>query len=446
MSDLNTGATQGASGGSILDQAGSWLSGQWDKALHAVADNNDVSQALHGAGALANHVGMTGAGKWLNAAGDGVSTGEYNALNAVTGAVKSTASMAYNLSPQGYFNAAAKAAGFQVDPDGPDADKVLKPLANTVVSAAKTAAPYALRYAEGDPTVGPELAQKAGDAAYDRYVKPFAQNDPETGFNHLFGDAGTVTGVAATFAATDGLGEMANVGRVGELSTLGEDAATLASRTGGALDKAETALKPPPKLELPKAETPAAAEQTAPTLRADYTLNPDGTVTGPRGGLYQPTGVKDATGNTLYTEQASGSTLYRLDGNGATSLRPSWQQSEIDVGADLGSNYRSQISFRSGKEVDYGTEGSVRPEYVSKDLKTSIEVKNYNLGSNANELVNNVAQQAIERSRNLPSGMEQNVVIDTRGQIVSQQSMDSIIDGIVQKSNHIIQPTAITFK
>lgn len=254
MSDLNTGATQGASGGGILDQAGSWLSGQWDKALHAVADNNDVSQALHGAGALANHVGMTGTGKWLNAAGDGVSTGEYNALNAVTGAVKSTASMAYNLSPQGYFNAAAKAAGFQVDPDGPDAGKVLKPLANTVVNAAKTAAPYALRYAEGDPTVGPELAQKAGDAAYDRYVKPFAQNDPETGFNHLFGDAGTVTGVAATFAATDGLGEMANVGRVGELSTLGEDAATLSSRAGGMLERT------PPKLETPETIAPETVQ------------------------------------------------------------------------------------------------------------------------------------------------------------------------------------------
>jgi HNH/ENDO VII superfamily nuclease with conserved GHE residues len=280
MSDLNTGATQGASGGDILDKAGSWLSSQWDKALHAAADNNDVSQALHGAGALADHVGMTGTGKWLNAAGDGVSTGEYKALNAVTDAVKSTGSMAYNLSPQGYFNAAAKAAGFQVDPHGPDAGKVLKPLANTVVNAAKTAAPYALRYAEGDPTVGPELAQKAGDAAYDRYVKPFAQNDPETGFNHVFGDAGTVAGVAATFAATDGLGELSNVGRVGELSTLGDDAATLASRAGGTLDKAETALQPaasaPADLHPVNTGSPTTVQPLNPGTR--FYVRPDGEV------------------------------------------------------------------------------------------------------------------------------------------------------------------------
>jgi hypothetical protein len=444
MSDLNTGAAQSASGGSLLDQAGSWLSGKWDQAMHAVANNNDVSTALHGAASLANKAGMSETGKWLDAAGDGVSAGEYNAMNAVTGAVKSTASMAYNLSPQGYINAAAKAAGFQSDPDGPDAGKVLKPLAHSVVSAAKAAAPYLERYAEGDPTVVPELAQKAGSAAYDRYVKPFTQNDPETGFNHVFGDAGTAAGVAATFAATDGLGEAANVGRVGELSTLGEDTAPLISRGSTTLEHT------PPKLELPKPEPegePAApAGQSAPTLRADYKLNPDGTVTGPRGGVYKPTGAKDAAGNTLYTEQASGSTLYRLDGNGATSLRPSWQQSEIDVGTDLGSNYRSQISFQNGKEVDYGTEGSVRPEYVSKDLTTSIEVKNYNLGNNANDLVNNVSQQAIDRAANLPKGMEQHVVIDTRGQLVSQQTMDQIVDGIVQKSKHTIQPTSITFK
>ncbi len=261
MSDLNTGATQGASGGSLLDQAGSWLSGKWDQAMHAVADNNDVSQALHGAGALANKVGMTETGKWLNAAGNGVSTGEYNALNAVTGAVKSTASMAYNLSPQGYFNAAAKAAGFQVDPNGPDAGKVLKPLANSIVSAAKTAAPYLERYAEGDPTVGPELAQKAGNAAYDRYVKPFTEDDPETGFNHVFGDAGTVAGVAATVVATDGIGEAANVGRVGELSTLGEDGAALTSRAGRTLEHAPPETAAPEGVSAPR--TPSPGSETA---------------------------------------------------------------------------------------------------------------------------------------------------------------------------------------
>jgi hypothetical protein len=250
MSDLNTGAAQGASGGDWLDKAGNWLSGQWNKAMHAAADNNDVSQALHGAGALADKMGMSGAGKWLNAAGDGVSTGEYNALNTVTGAAKSLGSMAYNLSPQGYINAAAKAAGLPVDPHAPDAGAVLKPMASTITHAVKTAAPYALRYAEGDPTLAPELAGKAADAAYDRYVKPFATNDPETGFNHLFGDAGTAAGVIGTAALTDGIGEMGDLGLAGRLGTLGEDGAPLATRGGSLLERT------PPKIEAPEPTVP----------------------------------------------------------------------------------------------------------------------------------------------------------------------------------------------
>jgi len=254
MSDLNTGSAQGASGGSFLDKAGNWLSGEWDKALHEAADNNGVSTALHGAGALADHLGAHEAGKWLNAAGDGVSSGEYNALNTVTSAAKSTVSMAYNLSPEGYLNAAAKAVGLPSDPNGPDAGKVLKPMASTIAHAAKTAAPYALRYAEGDPTVVPELAGKAGNAAYDRYVKPFTQNDPETGFNHVFGDAGTAAGVIGTAALTDGIGDMGDVGLAGKLSTLGEDGAPLAGRGGSLLERS------PPKIEAPETTAPESVQ------------------------------------------------------------------------------------------------------------------------------------------------------------------------------------------
>jgi filamentous hemagglutinin len=61
-------------------------------------------------------------------------------------------------------------------------------------------------------------------------------------------------------------------------------------------------------------------------------------------------------------------------------------------------------------------------------------------------LINNVAQQAIQRADNLPSGMEQQIVIDMRGQTVTDAQKVSIIQGIVQKSNGIISPTAIQFK
>ncbi|WP_282183136.1 hypothetical protein [Photorhabdus hindustanensis] len=42
-------------------------------------------------------------------------------------------------------------------------------------------------------------------------------------------------------------------------------------------------------------------------------------------------------------------------------------------------------------------------------------MKNYNIATNKNGLINNVARQAIERQKNLPAGMRQEVVIDIRG-------------------------------
>ncbi|MFD0707372.1 hypothetical protein [Photorhabdus akhurstii] len=61
-------------------------------------------------------------------------------------------------------------------------------------------------------------------------------------------------------------------------------------------------------------------------------------------------------------------------------------------------------------------------------------------------MINNVARQAIERQKNLPAGMEQRIVIDVRGQIVSAAQEDAIIRGVVQKSGGIIKPTDIQFK
>ncbi|WP_250150890.1 hypothetical protein [Photorhabdus akhurstii] len=73
-------------------------------------------------------------------------------------------------------------------------------------------------------------------------------------------------------------------------------------------------------------------------------------------------------------------------------------------------------------------------------------MKNYNIATNKNGLINNVARQAIERQKNLPAGMRQEVVIDIRGQHVTQRQKDTIIQGIVQKSNGAISPTDIGFK
>lgn len=129
----------------------------------------------------------------------------------------------------------------------------------------------------------------------------------------------------------------------------------------------------------------------------------------------------------------------------ATASRPSHRQSEIDVGKDLGDGWREQVSFKDGKEVPYGTKGGVRPDWCQGNV-CSVEVKNYNITTNQSGLINNVSKQAIERQKNLPAGMRQEVVIDIRGQKVTPIQEDAIIKGIIQKSNGAIKPTDIQFK
>jgi hypothetical protein len=87
--------------------------------------------------------------------------------------------------------------------------------------------------------------------------------------------------------------------------------------------------------------------------------------------------------------------------------RPSSRQSEKDVGSDLGPGHDPQVSYEDGHQVSYGTGGSVRPDFVTQDGSLSSEVKNYNIATN---------------------------------------QIASIRQGIVQKSNGLISPNAITFK
>ncbi|MBB3212344.1 hypothetical protein FHW67_001624 [Herbaspirillum sp. Sphag1AN] len=129
----------------------------------------------------------------------------------------------------------------------------------------------------------------------------------------------------------------------------------------------------------------------------------------------------------------------------AATSRPTPRQSEIDVGADLPPGARPQVSFKNGQEVPYGTSGSVRPDYCLGNV-CSVEVKNYNIATNSNGLVNNVSQQAIDRAANLPAGMTQTVVIDIRGQTVATQQLDAIRLQIVQRSNGAVSPNNIRFK
>ena len=93
----------------------------------------------------------------------------------------------------------------------------------------------------------------------------------------------------------------------------------------------------------------------------------------------------------------------------------------------------------------YGTAGSVRPDWCIGSV-CSVEVKNYKIATNQQGLINNVSKQALQRAENLPQGMQQQVVIDIRGQVVTDAQKNAVIKGIVQKSKGALTPTDIRFK
>ena len=97
--------------------------------------------------------------------------------------------------------------------------------------------------------------------------------------------------------------------------------------------------------------------------------------------------------------------------------------------------FRTQVSFKDGVEVPYGTRGSTRPEAYREGL--SVEVKNYNLQTSQgrSNLVRNVSRQTQHRAQNLPANTVQQVNIDVRGQSVSRAQLNKMVDRIVERSN-----------
>lgn len=86
--------------------------------------------------------------------------------------------------------------------------------------------------------------------------------------------------------------------------------------------------------------------------------------------------------------------------------------------------------------MKYGTKGSVRPDFYKTG--SSIDVKNYNIenASRRNNLVRNIAKQYQQRIGNLPSGTRQTVLIDIRGQNISNDSLSSLYNSIMQRTNN----------
>ena len=121
----------------------------------------------------------------------------------------------------------------------------------------------------------------------------------------------------------------------------------------------------------------------------------------------------------------------------------SWRQSEIDFGRILGPKAKEQVSYLDGKIVKRGTSGSVRPDYVIGN--EAFEIKNYDINKNSSALVKTISEQAIKREKHLPKGMKQQIIIDVRGQEVTQQTLDSISQKIQKKTEGIIGESQIKF-
>ena len=121
-----------------------------------------------------------------------------------------------------------------------------------------------------------------------------------------------------------------------------------------------------------------------------------------------------------------------LDKGILDSNRKSWRQSEIDVG-NIYPEYQAQKSFIEGKEVPYGTKGSSRPDYYKTGY--SIEVKNYTISTarGINALIKNVVNQVDLREKHLPKGTIQTIIIDIRGQNISNTIMKILSQSILEK-------------
>ena len=104
-----------------------------------------------------------------------------------------------------------------------------------------------------------------------------------------------------------------------------------------------------------------------------------------------------------------------------------------------------QRTYKDGIEVQYGIPGGVRPDFVSPDGLTSVEVKNYDIANNAAGLVRNVADQGFIRARELPPGMTQTVQIDITGQDVSDATRSAIQQAIETRSLGTIKSNNIDF-
>lgn len=92
-------------------------------------------------------------------------------------------------------------------------------------------------------------------------------------------------------------------------------------------------------------------------------------------------------------------------------------------------NSEEQVSFLNGERVPSTTEGATRPDLLRKlpDGKLeAIEVKNYDLVNNSNQLKYKLTEQVASRAKNCPKGTLQRVVLDVKNRGYSKEFLKAM--------------------
>lgn len=159
---------------------------------------------------------------------------------------------------------------------------------------------------------------------------------------------------------------------------------------------------------------------------------------------YQRTSAENNSSNITQKNKEESSSETGLDirnandESGTETSRPTWRQSELDAAKDF-PDYDAQKSFINGEEVPYGTKGSVRPDYYKDGY--SVDIKNYNVesASGRSNLARNIEKQYYQRIENLPEGTKQSVMIDIRGQNVTDADLSALYDDIMKRTDNGVE-------
>lgn len=121
---------------------------------------------------------------------------------------------------------------------------------------------------------------------------------------------------------------------------------------------------------------------------------------------------------------SKGLELYKA-GNGSSGGRPTYRESEKYVEEKLGGD--AQASFKDGEPCSITTKGATRPDItrVVDGHLEAVEVKNYDLRTNFSGMKGKLVGQVTDRVANMPAGTTQRVVVDARGQGLSELFIDN---------------------